>query len=1711
MQRLVDCVGRMGGLTLSRCAVSDTSAAMLFKVSSVRRGKKKLTLNHQAVGRCATLTKFCVLDSVGLSKEAADGFSEALQQNVFLVDVIIGPGGPDLSELLKQNAQVRACMDGTETKLSLVKRGLTWDVPLAVFSLSNLTRLDLSNNKLTSLSPEMRKLSSLLDLILRSNELTDLPGELIYIRRLRVLDVQDNLLRRVPLCISWLNDVEVVNLRGNLICKEPAEAIGALERLRDFDLSQQKCDMSQLPKKMPTRGEALVAWCKERLNAVQPARVRVVVLGEPKSGKTSLVEALRAVAGKGDLREEVVAFAAETEGVALSNVSLAAKNLELKFWDFRSSLSWAANQAFFTNGAIYLICFDLRESIDHSNIGFWLSLVVSRAPRARIYLCGTHLDDAICDRARIDAFCNMLQTNFMDRIANVRELLMVSSTTHKNAKDLLNAIVRGSMAVRQAQMDTMGAAESTTAMKSKLLRNISSKFRKMSVVYKQPPLIGARTPNGSLRGPGSEGSDESLRTTSPEQSSESDSLDGRGQGSAASPPSDDLDKGVPPSFLVFEQKLFALRLAVNPPVIKWSQFEGLAVHTGITTREGLLSVAEYLQDLGSIIYFTGSEEASTKKDPGSLKKIRTSTSGGVAARQRGTGTSSSLGSAEIEDVVILDMRWLMKVFTSVTGWTSSFVGQIETSALMTEWDAQPLVFPPSLRQPLFWLLERFEVMFSTPGSLVFAPCLLDATRAANFDTWWPQKTPSDLALICRVYNFDFLPLGFGGRFLGSVLRMGWKALSGWKNGMVFVKDGERLLVEINPSQHSLRVNIRYPTAKGCSATLGPLAESLSTLIRDSLQTGVRVDVPCLHCLAAGAYDYYVFDLEELSALMADGDYFAYCRSIHPVRIYTMAPDISVEGLDSHVIPFSSIEKGEKLGEGSFSIVYRGTWRNQAVAVKMMNIDDKLDTAEKRKVFSEWRREVETMRSLFHPNIVAMRGVCLDPICMILDMCSAGDLYHFLADKTKDVHWKLRLQIAADVAAGMSFLHSVTPPVIHRDLKSPNVLLHRLQSGDMCAKVADFGLSVRFGLVTEIKGSAVENPVWTAPEVIKGETYDEKCDVYSYGVILWELLTRQNFFGEIKWISEIERLVKEGQRPAIPADCPRLYEGLVTRCWSNVSTERLAFQQIVPVLNKISEMLGLGSDASSAAARALEQPAQPEGEQRSRNVSGQRLDAPKQMVKTGVEILTDGKGQGMEEHEVAVMTSESDGQTDSGGGVAGGGSGFSGPGLSRSPAESLFRYEFKLVLAHDGQIECMLHLCCDGVDTLWSGDNDGYVQVFNLSTRTLLHRFQAHNSGVLCMIVQGTKAVWTSSRDGSIKIWGWSNKCGSVESVKTVRKPSKRGNAVTCMICEHGVVICGNTNGRIVAFRGSRFKKQLLSQAQASVSCIVVSHGLIWVGVGDAIFCTSGEDSAKSFVLRGHVGPVHQLLRVGQTVWSVSSDKTCMIWTVKGGVPRCLDVLQGHASRIFAATTDGSKFVWTAGWDKTIIVWNWATHKFTKSMEVRHDDAISVLVWVGKVGMAKEDMLISGSWDGRIILWVSRAEEEGKAVVKVSKSVSDHWGGVVLGQNVADHWGLAPPPVAKDVANASSPEEAAVDNIGKGLRMLGRSPSRSSLPSRDNAVLPGDRSPVESPRGTGSSSPFQKGSYPIGRQLRRPGSVHENVGSGFGLTKSRSGSTETLKK
>lgn len=148
-------------------------------------------------------------------------------------------------------------------------------------------------------------------------------------------------------------------------------------------------------------------------------------------------------------------------------------------------------------------------------------------------------------------------------------------------------------------------------------------------------------------------------------------------------------------------------------------------------------------------------------------------------------------------------------------------------------------------------------------------------------------------------------------------------------------------------------------------------------------------------------------------------------------------------------------------------------------------------------------ECHAMEALRHPNIVMFLGACTKPphLAIVLEYCSKGSLWSVLQNHEINLSWEDRRRIALDAAKGVWYLHCFNPPILHRDLKSLNLLL----DDSLRTKLADFGWTRALGNYMTGKIGTYQ---WMAPEVIGGHSYTEKADVFSYGIILWEIAARE---------------------------------------------------------------------------------------------------------------------------------------------------------------------------------------------------------------------------------------------------------------------------------------------------------------------------------------------------------------------------------------------------------------------------------------------------------------------------------------------------------------------------------------------------------------------------------------------------------------------------
>ncbi|KYN15076.1 Mitogen-activated protein kinase kinase kinase 7 [Trachymyrmex cornetzi] len=259
------------------------------------------------------------------------------------------------------------------------------------------------------------------------------------------------------------------------------------------------------------------------------------------------------------------------------------------------------------------------------------------------------------------------------------------------------------------------------------------------------------------------------------------------------------------------------------------------------------------------------------------------------------------------------------------------------------------------------------------------------------------------------------------------------------------------------------------------------------------------------------------------------------------------------------IDYNEIETEQVVGKGSFGVVWKGKWRGQDVAVKHINSEGE------RKAFTV---EVRQLSRVAHPNIVKLYGACTkNPVCLVMEYAEGGSLYNVLHCNPQPhyttghaMSWTLQC------AQGVAYLHNMKPkPLIHRDLKPPNLLL---VMGGQRLKICDFGTACDLNTyMTNNKGSAA----WMAPEVFEGSRYTEKCDVFSWGIILWEVLTRKKPFDDLGASAyRIMWAVHVGQRPPLIEGCPRPIEDLMTRCWQKAPEERPSMDEVVRIMTELSE-------------------------------------------------------------------------------------------------------------------------------------------------------------------------------------------------------------------------------------------------------------------------------------------------------------------------------------------------------------------------------------------------------------------------------------------------------------------------------------------------------------------------------------------------------------
>lgn len=267
------------------------------------------------------------------------------------------------------------------------------------------------------------------------------------------------------------------------------------------------------------------------------------------------------------------------------------------------------------------------------------------------------------------------------------------------------------------------------------------------------------------------------------------------------------------------------------------------------------------------------------------------------------------------------------------------------------------------------------------------------------------------------------------------------------------------------------------------------------------------------------------------------------------------------------VEYDLLDIAETIGTGTFGSVYKVHYRGKKIAMKELFLPD--HPKERQQTLEDFKKEVQILAVLKHPNIVRFLGGVQDMphFCLLTELCagSVRDLLRLVDHHSINVTWKVVSDIALDAAKACEYLHSLQPPIVHRDIKAENLLI----TDDFTCKLTDFGLSRAFDASTM---TVCGTPSWVAPEIFRGEHYTLTVDLYSFGIVLWELVCFKKPHYDQDPIQLPFLVGTKGLRPQLPKHVPPVLIGIMQDCWEEEPDQRPSFKTVIQRLQNVSSSI-----------------------------------------------------------------------------------------------------------------------------------------------------------------------------------------------------------------------------------------------------------------------------------------------------------------------------------------------------------------------------------------------------------------------------------------------------------------------------------------------------------------------------------------------------------
>ncbi|XP_065762554.1 leucine-rich repeat serine/threonine-protein kinase 1 [Muntiacus reevesi] len=961
---------------------------------------------------------------------------------------------------------------------------------------------------------------------------------------LEVLCLNDNHLDAVPPSVCLLKGLSELYLGNNPSLRELPPELGQLGNLWQLDIED--LNIGNVPAEIRKEGpKAMLSYLRAQLRKAEKCKqMKMIIVGPPRQGKSTLLEILQTGRAPQVVHSEATIRTTKWELQRPAGSRAKVESVEFTVWDIGGPASMATvNQCFFTDKALYVVVWNLalgEEAV--ANLQFWLLNIEAKAPNAVVLVVGTHLD--------------LIETKFrVERIATLRAYVLAlcrspsgsratgfPDITCKHLHELSCKSLEGQEGLRQ------------------LIFQVTCNMKDVG------STIGCQRLAGRL---------------------------------------------IPRSYLSLQEAVLAEQqrrsLSDDVQYLTDRQLEQLVDQmpgSDIRDYEDLQSAISFLIETGSLLHFPDTSHG--LRNLYFLDPIWLSECLQRIFNIKGSRSVAKNGVIRAEDLRLLLLG---------TGFTKQmeeqyfqFLAKFEIALPVANdsyllphlLPSKPGLDTHGMRHPTANTIQRvFKMSFVPVGFWQrFIARMLISLAEMDLQLFENRKNTKSRHRKVTIYSFTG-----NQRNRCSTFRVKRNQTIYWQEGLLVTFDGGYLSVESSDvnwkKKKSGGIKIMCQSEIRDFSAMAFITDHVNSLIDQWFPalTATESDgtplmeqyVPCPVCEASWAQhsnpserseDVQYFDMEDCVLTAIERDFISCPRHPDlPVPLQELVPELFMTDFPARLfLENSKLEHSEDesavLGQGgSGTVIYRARYQGQPVAVKRFQIKKfknfanapadtmlrHLRATDAMRNFSEFRQEASMLHALQHPCIVSLIGISVHPLCFALELAPLGSLNTVLSENARDSSFMplghmLTQKIAYQIASGLAYLHKKN--IIFCDLKSDNILVWSLDIKEhINIKLSDYGISRQS--FHEGALGVEGTPGYQAPEIRPRIVYDEKVDMFSYGMVLYELLSGQRpALGQHQL--QIAKKLSKGIRPVLgqPEEVQfHRLQALMMECWDTKPEKR----------------------------------------------------------------------------------------------------------------------------------------------------------------------------------------------------------------------------------------------------------------------------------------------------------------------------------------------------------------------------------------------------------------------------------------------------------------------------------------------------------------------------------------------------------------------------